>query len=266
MIDPISRHLHRTAGQHGPVALMYHAVLSDGAEFVWPWAVSVQQFRNHLDFLLAEGWTTPTISELLAGPEVQATRTVAITFDDGYAGNLTAYNELAKRGMRATWYIVSGSIGDDPNWPADGRPVGRLLDAEELRSMQASGMEIGSHTVSHLRLTDADDADLHRELRDSKAQLENVLARPVLTFAYPYGAWDARSELAVKQAGYASACTTRTGWALRDRDPFRLRRLTVFNGDTAGALARKLCLGSNDVSWRALARYGLDRLGARLAW
>ena len=264
MIDPISRYLHRQAGHHGPVMLMYHAVMPGKDVPVWPWAVSMQRFCDQLDFLSTEGYATPTMGELIAAPHKKwAGRTAVITFDDGYADNLAACEELQKRGMRATWFIVSGSIGREPTWPADGRPDGRLLNAAELREMQAAGMEIGSHTVHHARLTEVDDACLQQELCDSKSALENTLGATVTSFAYPYGSWDERCADAVKQAGYTTACTTCTGWALRDNDPYRMRRLTVFNQDTLGSFARKLYLGSHEVSWRDITRYALGRLHGR---
>jgi peptidoglycan/xylan/chitin deacetylase (PgdA/CDA1 family) len=262
MLDPVSQALHRNAGQHGPIMLMYHAVQPGTTTTpAWPWAVSMKRFREQLDFLATEGYATPTMSELVATPAHDwSGRTAVITFDDGYVDNLDACEELEKRGMRATWFLVSGSVGQPPLWPEDGRPTGRLLNADELRDMQANGMEIGSHTINHMRLTDADDARLMQELTESKAHLEAILGQPVNSFAYPYGAWDERCAEAVKQAGYTAACTTRTGWALRDQDPLRLRRLTVFNTDTLGSFARKLYFGSHDVRWRDIAAYALRRL------
>jgi len=259
-IDPLSRLLHRQAGQHGPVMLMYHAVVPDAGPPAWPWAVSMRQFRAQLDFLAKSGYATPTMAELAEPGRVWPGRTAVITFDDGYVDNLAACEELERRGMRASWFIVSSAVGRPPGWPDDGRPAGRMLNAAELRDMRATGMEIGSHTVNHVRLTEADDAQLLRELADSKAMLEDLLGAPVPSFAYPYGAWDARCVAAVAAAGYAAACTTRTGWALRDNDPYKLRRLTVFNTDTASSLARKLYFGSHDVCWRDIAHYTLRRL------
>jgi peptidoglycan/xylan/chitin deacetylase (PgdA/CDA1 family) len=262
MIDPISRHLHARAGEHGPVMLMYHAITPGSAKPDWPWAVSMELFCDQLDFLAAEGYATPTMAELVAAPTKEWTGRIAvITFDDGYVDNLAASEALIRRGMRATWFIVSGSVGKLPQWPADGRPAGRLLNTGELRDMCGNGMEIGSHTVNHVRLTEVDDAKLKRELVDSKTSLEMLLGATVNSFAYPYGAWDTRCATAAQQAGYAAACTTRTGWALRDNSPYQLRRLSVFNTDTLSSFARKLYFGSHDVRWRDLAGYALRRLG-----
>jgi peptidoglycan/xylan/chitin deacetylase (PgdA/CDA1 family) len=260
-IDPITTLLHRQAGEHGPIMLMYHTVTPGKQLPAWPWSVSMQRFCDQLDFLAAEGYVTPTMAELAATPAKAWTKhTAVITFDDGYVNNLAASEELLRRGMRATWFIVSGSMGQSPKWPEDGRPQGRLLEASELRDMQESGMEIGSHTVNHVRLTNVDDIRLMQELDDSKAMLEEVLGKAVSSFAYPYGVWNGRCEQAVKDAGYAAACTTRTGWALRDNNPYQLRRLTVFNTDTTSTFARKLYMGSHDVHWHDIAGYALRRV------
>ena len=264
MLDPFSSYLQRSAGQHGPVMLMYHSLVPGNGSPSWPWAISLQRFRGQLDLLAETGWATPTMAELVAAPEKWSGRTAVITFDDGYVDNLTAWEELQKRGMRATWFMVAGSMGREPGWKSDGRPAGRLLNAAELRTMHTAGIEIGSHTASHIRLTDADDNQLHSELLDSKATLEDALGSEISSFAYPYGAWDERCVNAVREAGYRAACTTRTGWTLRDGDPYLLRRLTIFNTDTTSSFARKLYFGSHEVSWQAITRYAVRRLMGKI--
>jgi len=257
-LDPLTARLHRQQPGHGPVMLMYHAVLAQAQG--WPWAVSRSGFDRQLDFLQAEGYATPTVSELLADPGRFSGRTAVISFDDGYVDNIDAAAALRRRGMRATWYVVSGSIGAAPAWPFDGRPAGRLMNAAELRGLQIDGMEVGSHSATHRRLTGLDPMAQLEEAARSKAELEDLLGTQVRSFAFPYGDFDDACVSAVRQAGYSSACTTAPGWMLRDGDPFRLRRLTVFNHDTVGSLARKLSLGSHEVGWPQMARYLWRRL------
>lgn len=243
--------------------LMYHSI-SRTASPEWPWAVSLANFERQLDLLAALGYRTATMAAVASANNADTSRTAVITFDDGYEDNLLAVDALVRRGMTATWFIVTGAIGAPPDWPYDGRPDGRMLNAAELRAMQASGMEIGSHTTSHCRLTRTDDSRLDFELTASKAALEQILGNELGSFAYPYGDWDERCARAVARAGYRQACTTRTGWALRDGNPYTLRRLTVFNHDSASTLCRKLVLAHNDGSFRALAGYLGSRLSARL--
>ena len=244
--------------------LMYHAVLAQEQDPDWPWAVSRSNFERQLDFIQAEGYATPTVSELMADPEHFHGRTVVITFDDGYVDNVEAAAALHRRGMRATWYMVSGSIGELPGWPFDGRPTGRLMNAAELRSLQNVGMEIGSHSVTHRRLTELDPQAQLQEAARSKADLEDLLGMQLQSFAYPYGDFDDGYAAAVHSAGYRNACTTAPGWMLRDGDPFRLRRLTVLNHDTLGTFARKLVFASHDVGWPHMARYWARRAVQRV--
>ncbi len=242
---------------------MYHSVASDAGTPAWPWSVSMRQFRTQLDYLAGEGYSTATVRDLHADTADATSRQVVITFDDGYIDNLAAWNELQQRGMRATWFVVTGSVGQTPAWVDPGRPAGRLLSAAELRAMDATGMQIGSHAVTHTRLTEADTDRLQHELTDSKAALEEALGHAVTAFAYPYGAWNERCEAAVRQAGYRTACLTQTGRALRDQNPYRLRRLTVFNRDSISVFARKLTFASHDVQWPQMARYLTQRLRTR---
>jgi peptidoglycan/xylan/chitin deacetylase (PgdA/CDA1 family) len=138
------------------------------------------------------------------------------------------------------------------------------MDAAELRGLQKAGMEIGSHSHSHRRLPELEAQVRRRELSRSKAELQDMLGTEVRSFAYPYGAFDDLCAEEVQDAGYHSACTTGPGWMLRDGDPFRLRRLTVFNQDTLGTFKRKLAFASHDVGTRDMVWYWMQRAARRL--
>ena len=97
---------------------------------------------------------------------------------------------------------------------------------EQARALDAGGVEIGSHTVSHPILTTTDDAQLEAELRDSRARLEAELGRRVELFCYPNGACDERVRRETARAGYACAVTTEPGLnERRGADPLTLRRV-----------------------------------------
>lgn len=260
--DPLTRRLLAGSVPHGPLVLMYHSVVPRQGTPSWRWAVSMARFIEQLDLLQAQGWTSASLAELLPARTLPD-KTVVITFDDGYADNYAAFEELAKRGMRATWFMVTRDIGRMFGW-ADEVPPQPMLSAEQLRIMRAAGMEIGSHTVSHCRLPKASAATVVEELVRSRQQLEQVLSQSVTSFAYPYGLFDDVTVTAVREAGYQAACTTRPGWALRDGDPLRIRRISIFAGDTLSTFARKLVFADNDVSWHRLATYYAGRLANRL--
>lgn len=101
--------------------------------------------------------------------------------DDGYEDNYTNLFPLLKKyNAKATIFVVTDTIGT-PN---------HLTEAE-IREMSESGLvEFGSHTQSHPRLSMLDDAALAQELEDSRARLEEICGKPVLTLAYPYSDFD----------------------------------------------------------------------------
>ena len=96
---------------------------------------------------------------------------------------------------------------------------------DQLREMNAAGIEIGSHTVTHPILTNVDDEQLRYELVNSRSRLESELGIPVTLFCYPNGSYDERVEAAVRQAGYKVAVTTIPRLNDQQSDPHALARV-----------------------------------------
>lgn len=63
----------------------------------------------------------------------------------------------------------------------------RFLDADELRQLQALGIDIQSHTLSHRVLAELPDDALERELEQAQRQLELLTGSTVDKIAYPVG-------------------------------------------------------------------------------
>ena len=87
-----------------------------------------------------------------------------------------------------------------------------------------------AHTVSHPHLPRLSDAELDRELRDSKAELEDEVGTPCRHLAYPYGEEDDRVRSAARRAGYDAAFAVDPGRGPTDR--FAVPRLAVYRHDT----------------------------------
>jgi len=95
----------------------------------------------------------------------------------------------------------------------------------QAREMDANGVEIGSHTLTHPILTNVGDKRLRRELSGSKSRLEEILGRQVDQFCYPNGDHDERVQCEVARAGYRAAVTVVNGLIQREDDPLTLRRV-----------------------------------------
>lgn len=214
--------------------LMYHRV---GNPFVR--TIVRQQYalpivlRAQLQTILGMGYRPLTLSALLAD-SAAAHGSFAPTFDDGYAGVYTrGYPILAAQGIPATVFVVAGAIGGINEWDIRiGDRVERLLTVGQLRELAQAGWEIGSHSMSHARLTQLPDKQLRAELYGSRVMLEDLLGNAVTSFAYPYGEVDARVSDAVREAGYRNAVTTRqsayaTGMNLLSLPRINMRWTTV---------------------------------------
>jgi peptidoglycan/xylan/chitin deacetylase (PgdA/CDA1 family) len=105
--------------------------------------------------------------------------------------------------------------------PADYSPV----TWSQVHELEAGGVEIGSHTMTHPILTNTTDEQLDRELRGSRARLEEVLDHPIMLFCYPNGSFDRRVQTAAVKAGYKCAVTTKLGLNDRQSDLLALRRV-----------------------------------------
>jgi peptidoglycan/xylan/chitin deacetylase (PgdA/CDA1 family) len=160
----------------------------------------------------------------------------AVTFDDGTTDNLTVLPEIAGRlGIPATVFACPGLLGQDDPYIAAESGL-RLMAADELRELASLGFEIGSHTNRHADLEAASAEDAYGDMRTSKEALEELLARPVETFAYPFCRYSAACPAAAERAGYLAAftCGGRGG-----RLPFELRREMMDSADGRLAWALK---------------------------
>lgn len=261
-IDPFSSYLLRNAGSHGPVALMYHSISQGRGVTSWEWSLSCRYFQNHLDLLQDNGWKTACIRDIV-NMDLLPKKTVFITFDDGYLDNYFAYEELSKREMVATWFIVTNDIGRNASWGDDEQKKRTILDDGKILEISDAGMEIGSHTCSHKDLTLLDEAGVDSEVRASKKTLEDLLGKRVHSFAYPYGKYNERVISSVEKVGYDFATSCRTGWIMNNYDRMLIRRLAIFNTDHSSILSRKLAFGDNDVGWGAVGKYLYGRIAKK---
>jgi peptidoglycan/xylan/chitin deacetylase (PgdA/CDA1 family) len=198
-------------------------------------STSYDDFRRHLDVLAAWGAHVLPLDVAVdrLGTADLPPRTVALTFDDGYASVLEqAWPELQRRGLPATLFAVSGYLDGRGRFPWDrGASAAecRIADAAAVRAAAAAGLAIGSHTVTHRWLPELEPADAERELKESRHDLEDLLGREVVGFAYPMGGWTDQVRQQVAAAGYRFAVTVDRGRNRPGTDPHALHRAFAFD-------------------------------------
>jgi peptidoglycan/xylan/chitin deacetylase (PgdA/CDA1 family) len=106
----------------------------------------------------------------------------------------------------------------------------RLLALSEIRRLLAAGMEIGSHTISHPKLSQLPAESAWREMAESRSELEKALGVQVWSIAYPFGGTDAvstREMQMAEKAGYDCAFINFGGGFRTDTPWFGIPRVHV---------------------------------------
>lgn len=122
-----------------------------------------------------------------AGPTI-----VTIQFDDGVADQFFALGALQARGMRATFYINSGLVGDADH-----------MSWAQLHELAAAGNEIAGHTTTHANLKRLKTGPARQEVCGDRVALM-AQGFHVTSFAYPFGSFSSGSKEVVRACGYNS--------------------------------------------------------------
>ncbi|MEI6462801.1 MAG: polysaccharide deacetylase family protein [bacterium] len=174
--------------------------------------VSPDSFEKHLAYLVKKNYTTITpknFYELLKTGKNPTQKTIMLTFDDGTKNHYTnAYRLLKKYGLSGVFYVPSNKRG---------------LTNAELKEMSDNGMNIDSHSTTHMDLQkEKNYSTLYSEVYDSKANLQSITGKEVESLAYPYCVANSTSISLVASAGYYIA--TSCGNSI---DHYRNNRLTL---------------------------------------
>ena len=198
--------------------------------------VSPAAFQRHLQIAADDGWTFATPAEVIAEPGKQQ---LALTFDDGLTSVLAnALPVLRHHGIPATAFVVTGwADGQSPHWARQ-----LLLDWQGLSALQAGGMSLASHSVTHRDFSTLAADEIRKELETSRDRLAAMLGIETDDFAIPYGQsanWTQAASRAATEAGYrtvyAQCVASRPAGTIPRTFITRIDRPIVFRAALAGA-------------------------------
>jgi peptidoglycan/xylan/chitin deacetylase (PgdA/CDA1 family) len=95
------------------------------------------------------------------------------------------------------------------------------LSTAELSAMSTQ-FDFQSHGRYHFSIVTLDEAELKKDLEDSRTRIEDITGQTCDHFSFPYGDYSSRELRAVKAAGYRTARTTRPGWIDPNSDRYQL--------------------------------------------
>ncbi len=202
--------------------LMYHRVGIPPDAASMDLTVSPADFEAQVKYFKDLGYKTVSLQQVydaLTGTVQLPGKPIVFTFDDGYQDVFTnAVPILEKYGYFGTFAIATNLLG---------RPTYAVWD--DVITAVKLGMEIVSHTENHLDLSNPiySEADLHREIFDSKKILEQKLGTVISFFVYPYGKYNYHVSELLVQAGYKMAFSTAYGIYLNSNNLLAEPRVRV---------------------------------------
>ncbi len=160
--------------------------------------ISKDQLNAQLKSLADSGYHTILPDDLVkymqSGRHVSP-KTFMITFDDSHEEHFSIADSLLRRyGFRGVFFVMTIPLGKHG-----------YMTAAQLKLLSNRGHVIAAHTWDHPYLRPSGKMDWKKELDAPKQELEKIIGRPVLYFAYPYGEWNDTMITHLKASGYKAA-------------------------------------------------------------
>lgn len=253
---PITKIVGPKNGTRVPI-LMYHSISENLFGKSHPYYhinTSANIFLQQMRCLRQAGYRSIDLCELMDGFEnnVDLTKTVVITFDDGYQDFLTdAMPVLKQCGFTATVFLATGRI-QQTSMRLEGVDY---LTWREVRELHEEGVRFGSHTVTHPDLRCLGPEQIEYELGYSKEVIEQKLGVAVNSFAYPFPFPEENTNFTrllldeLENQGFENGVTTILGRASLHHNRFFLPRLPVNSWDDQSLFRAKLEGGYDWLHW-----------------
>ncbi|WP_445474215.1 polysaccharide deacetylase family protein [Methanococcoides methylutens] len=189
-------------------------------------------------------------------------RSLIITLDDGHKSNYQLKPLLEKYHIHATIFLCSGIVDTNRHFwwlhkisndhsreelkkiPNKDRleilrgfgfeetkefDERQALSKNEIADMKAM-VDFQSHTVFHPILPNCTTEEAHREISQSKKDLEEKYGLKVYALSYPNGDYSDRDISIAKKEGYTCGITVDVGFNSQDTDIFKLKRFSIRDG------------------------------------
>lgn len=243
-----------------PPVLCYHRVLPEAAGARKPpYSVTPQQFAAQMSLLNDEGFTSLTLEEYFeaaSGLRKLPSRSVMVTFDDGFADNYTVAWPIARRlGVKINLFICTGLVAGESvatfaednaqvqlnrkSFPEHWRP----LSWDQLREMMAGCVAVGFHSHRHRNLGRISEAEILGDTSEGISIFREHLGEAPQFFAFPFGHYGSYPKAAIDvltAEGIKMFFTTELGRTPVGGAGRVFSRIVIHSEDNLNSFRRKL--------------------------
>jgi len=171
-------------------------------------SVPAHVFERQMSYLKKHGYVFLRFSDLRDIRErkrLLPKRAALIYFDDGYKDNfVNAYPILKRMDIPATIFVVTDCLDKKKIlWETalHSEDVNIFLSWDELRSMR-DVFDIGTHTVTHRKLTGLALEEVREEFEKSRAYIEEKTGAEVIALSYPKSRFTPQIRAVAAECGF----------------------------------------------------------------
>lgn len=216
-----------------------------------PWCVPEADFAAQMQWLAREGLAVSLdeVRDFVAGAKPLPDGAVLVTIDDGCKSTVDlALPILRDLGVPAVAFVSAGLVGAGAVAADHAEPYATW---DELATLAAARIEIGSHAFDHRSLGRMTLAEAREQAELSRARIAERLGAPARSFAYPFGTradCGPETDRMLADVGYEIAFTAVHGAIRPGMAPIALPRVKVEGGESL-AMFQLSCRGAMD-AWQ----------------
>ena len=205
---------------------------------------STEEFYLQMEFLVNSNYKVISLTkaiDLIFNRRILDSKYVVLTFDDGCE---TFYDItfpiLENFNFSSTIYPVAGYFGKYAKWSLKNNPDLKIISKSMLIELHKLGVEIGAHTMDHVKLTQINKSNAISQVKESKDTLEQILGKKISSFAYPHGDFNQGTIEIIKEIGFSNALTCITNSAEQAKSVFEIPRKYITYFDNLEMFKQKL--------------------------
>lgn len=204
---------------------------------------NTKEFYRQMEFLMNSDYQVISLTQavnLIFKHKIIDGKYVVLTFDDGCEKFYdVTFPILEKFNFPSTIYPVAGFLGKYASWGTKNNPELKILSKNKLIELNKLGVDIGAHTMDHVKLTHIKRNDAINQIKKSKDTLEQLLGGKIDSFAYPHGDYNEEIIEMVKEAEFSNALTCINNYAEQAKSVFEIPRKYITYFDNLARFKQK---------------------------
>lgn len=208
----------------GNKCLIYHAFGSKLKHDTYGISISIDNFKKHVDYLV-DNYQFKKVHDISDDKLF-----ISISIDDGYKCTIDAIDVLCQYDIPVSLFITAGELGKD-----------QYLSVSDLSEIsKLSNVTIGSHGLSHQRLSTMSYNDQNFELQKSKDILSEIIGKSVNGISFPHGSFNEDTIEILQKLNYEYAATSIKGINTISTDKYTLCRNEIISTDSITDVDKKI--------------------------